>query len=274
MKRSPILAALAALVLVPSAAPAEETPYWFAGEDATVYPLVARDFQETWLSDRLSIGLGFSFATLTDAKRPKDAPGEATFVGFVWKLEDTRQAGFVPELRYWAATYLRVTLTTDRVAGRTRNYNQMKHSDGVAELWGPELLLEGVYPLCDDTVFLHAGVGLSYEFGDFSEVTWWNLGYASEAAWRDHGSPTVKTAQDHYREIHVDDAVGWTLAAGCSWRPTPRLELDLSLRHTWIEPDCEFGYNYGSRKGGFKKQLDGEFTLDHLAVALTCSYVF
>ena len=68
-------------------------------------------------------------------------------------------------------------------------------------------------------------------------------------------------------------AFGWTLSVGASWRPHPRFELDLSLRHTWIEPDCQFGYNYGKKKG-FEKHSDGDFTLDHLSVALTGSYVF
>ena len=77
----------------------------------------------------------------------------------------------------------------------------------------------------------------------------------------------------HWTLQEMSDAFGWTLSVGASWRPHPRFELDLSLRHTWIEPDCQFGYNYGKKKG-FEKHSDGDFTLDHLSVALTGSYVF
>ena len=239
---------------------------------APAVPLRAETFYDQWIKDRLTVGLGVSWTTLTDAKRPKDEDRKKTFVGYVWKLEDVDQVGVLAELRYWAAPNFRVSLGIDRVSGRTRNFNLAKHSDGVAELVGPQLLVEGLFPLCDDTVFLHAGGGVVYDFADFDEVAWWHLGYASEAAWNDYGR-TGKTRQNYFREIRVDDAFGWTLAAGVSWRPAPRAEIDLSVRHTWIEPDCTFGYDYGKRKG-FKPLLDGDFTLDHLSVALTASYVF
>lgn len=235
-------------------------------------PLRTESFGDIWFKDRLTIGLGVSWSVLTDAERPKDADRRKTFVGYVWKLEDEDQVGVLPELRYWAAPNLRIALSMDRVSGRTRNFNLAKHSDGVVELMGPQLLVEGLYPMCGDTVLLHAGAGVVYDFADFKEVAWWHLGYSSEAAWNEYGR-TGKTRQNYFREIRVDDAFGWTLAAGASWRPSPHFELDLSVRHTWIDPDCQFGYNYGARKG-FERHSDGDFTLDHLSVALTGSYVF
>ena len=242
-----------------------------AAPAARAVPLRTESFYDTWLKDRLSIGLGLSHSTLTDAKRPKDFESGQTFVGFVWKLEDKDQIGIVPELRYRAADNLRIVLAMDRVVGRTRNYNQRKHSDGDVTVWGPQLLVEGLYPLCDDTVFLHAGAGIVYDFADFNEVKWWKLGYSSNESWTYYGR-TNKARQSYYREIHVDDSFGWSVAAGCSWRPSPRFELDLSLRHTWLEPDCQFGYSY--KRKGFEKHQDGDFTLDHLSVVLTGSYVF
>ena len=282
MKR--ILSLLPALALLavpapaddsaPGAEPAAEAPAPAPHAPVPAVALERDDFYETWIEDRLSLGLGLSYTTLTDPRRPKDNNRQKTFVGFVWKLEDEDEVGVVPELRYRASDHVRLTLSMDRVSGRTRNFNQAKHSDGNVEAIGPMLMAEGLLPLCDDTLFLHAGVGLAYAFADFEEVTWWHLGYASEAAWIARGRPSVRTAQDHYREIKVDDAFGWAVAAGATWRPHPRFELDLSLRHVWLDPDCQFGYTYSARKGGFKKHLDGDFTLDHLAVALTGSYVF
>jgi opacity protein-like surface antigen len=264
--RSLTFAALLASAVSASAA----TPA--AGGAVPAPPLKAESFYDVWIKDRLSLGLGVSWSVLTDSERPKDWNRQSTFLGYIWKLEDVDQVNVVPEIRYWAADYLRLTLSLDQVSGRTRNFNQQKHSDGVADLWGPQLIVEGLYPMCDDTVFLHGGLGVVYDFADFTEVNWWNLGYSSEAAWNERGR-SGKTAQNYYREIHVDDAFGWTVAAGVSWRPDPRFEIDLSLRHTWIDPDCEFGYNYG-RKKGFEKHSDGDFDLDHLSVVLTGSYVF
>jgi hypothetical protein len=259
-------------VLFAAAIPSRADLPGAAPEAPAVPALRSESFYDTWIKDRLSIGLGISWSALTDAKRPKDEERRRTFVGYIWKLEDEDQAGVVPEIRYWATPYLRLTLSADRVSGRTRNFNLEKHSDGVAELWGPQLLVEGLYPMCDETVFLHAGAGVCYDFADFEEIAWWHLGYSSEAAWNEMGR-TGKTRQNYFREIRVDDAFGWTISAGVSWRPDPRFELDLSLRHTWIEPDCRFGYDYGKQKG-FVSQQEGDFTLDHLSVVLTGSYVF
>lgn len=258
-----LLSAAASAAVGASAAPVPPVPAIRLQEESVF---------DVWIRERLAIGLSASWSKLTDRTRPKDVMGGRTFVGYVWKLEDTDQTGIVPEIRYWAAPFARVSLGLDRVCGRTRNYNLEKHSDGDAELMGPQLLVEGLYPLCDDTVLFHAGAGIVYDFADFSEVAWWHLGYASEASWNRLGRPRTPRA-GYTREIRVDDAFGWTLAAGAAWRPHPNFEVDLSLRHTWVDPDCEFGYNHGGRIG-FRKDLGGDLALDHLTVALTGSYVF
>ena len=267
MKRITCLV-LATLVAAASAA---EPPYWFAGDDATVFRLVSRDFHETWFQDRLSVGVGAGFSTLTNAKRSKNKSGGKTFVGFIYKLEDEDELGIVPLVSYWAADHVRLSLTWDSVCGKTRNYNTSNHhSDGNVEAGGPAFLFEGLLPLANDEVFLHAGVGLAWEFGDFEESSWWRLGYSSSVAWRDHGSPSLP-ASGYYREIDVDDALGAILSAGASWRPLERLEIDFSLRYVWLEPDCKYGYRDGN---GFVVHSKGDFTLDHLTAAATVSYVF
>lgn len=268
MKTQHLLAALLAAATLPSlaAAPASGT----VSAAPALEP--AGGFYDIWIKDRLTLGLGLAGSVLTDAKRPENEPAHKTFVGFIYKLDDEDPVYVLPELRYWAARNLRVTLSIDHVSGRTRNYNTpTRHSDGNVEVSGPQLLVEGLWPVCDETVFLHAGGGLVYGFADFNEDTWWNLGYADQASWAYYGSPRDRTADGRYREIQVDDSVGVTLAAGVSWRPDANFEVDLSLRHTWLEPDCEFGYR---RKGSFQSVQGGDFTLDHLTVALTGSYVF
>lgn len=231
--------------------------------------LVARPFYADWIADRLSIGLRVSHATLTDAKRT--ASYDKAFIGAVNKLDDDDEISILPELRYWTARNLMLTLGMDHVAGRTRNFNTPNHhSDGTATLDGPVLLVEGLLPLLDDTLLLHAGPGIAYEYGDFEHVTWWRLGYSDEEGWRQFGSSKSKS-RGHLREVQVDDAFGFVLSAGAAWRPIDRLELDVSIRHTWVEPDVRWGY---SGHGHFDEQQKGKFTMDHLSVSAMLSWVF
>ena len=233
--------------------------------------LEEESFYDAWLKDRLSVGLSLSYSKLTDATRPKDRDGGKTFVGYVWKLEDTDEVHVLPTVSYWAAPYLRLSLFWNSVAGHTRNYNLQLHSDGDVTAEGPALLVEGLYPICGDTVFLHAGVGLTYAFCDFDEDTWWHLGYGSYDSWVNSFNKRNHVRSDHFREIEVDDAVGYLVSAGVSWRPIARAEIDLSVRHVWLDPDCDFGYRYTSRR---ETLLTGDFELNHLSVVLTGSYVF
>lgn len=250
-------------------APAGE-PYWFAGDDATVFPLVSTDFHETWLKDRLSIGLALAHSSLTDAKRSPDKMHGSTFVGFINKLDDEDSLRFTPTISWWAAPFLRFSIFRDGISGRTRNYNTAaKHSDGVVKAEGPAFVAEGMLPLVGDTVFLRAGCGIVWADADFDEETWWHLGYGSADAWKAYGSPSTPAGK--MREIDMDDAFGFLVCAGVAWRPIPRLEAELALRHVWLEPDCHYGYRLS---GGFQEHSSGNFTLDHLTVSLGVSYVF
>ena len=238
--------------------------------DSTAPSLVARPFYADWIADRLSIGLRISHATLTDGKRP--ANYDKDFIGAINRLDDTDELSVLPEVRYWTARYLLLTLGMDHVAGRTRNFNTPNHhSDGIATLDGPVLLVEGLLPLMNDTLFLHAGPGIAYDFGDFDHVTWWRLGYSDEEGWRQSGSPSSGSRGGRYREVQVDDTFGFILSAGFAWRPIDRMELDVSIRHTWVEPDVRWGY---SKRGHFDEQQQGKFTLDHLSVSAMLSWVF
>lgn len=245
-------------------------PLWFAGDDATVAPLCSRSFYDVWLADRLSIGLRLSHASLTDGDRP--ASYEKDFIGAINKLDDDDELSLGLEIRYWTAPYLLLTFGWDHVAGRTRNFNTPNHhSDGTATLSGPVLLAEGLLPLMDEKLLLHAGPGIAYGSGGFDHVTWWRLGYSDAEGWRQSGSPSSGARGGRYREIQVDDAFGLVLSAGVAWRITDRAELDFSIRHVWIEPDVCWGYR---SSGKFYEEQKGEFTMDHLSVSAMLSWVF
>lgn len=248
--------------------PASSAPRFSAPRHVPV-PLREESFYDVWIRDRLSIGIGVSVATLTKNHRPQDRDAHRTFVGYVNKLENDHPVRMTADLSYWASRHLRFGLTLDRAGARTRNYNNHR-SDGVLDVWGPALYGEIVLPCLDDTLLPHFGGGVVYGFSDFEEDTWWHLGYTNPAEY-DATGHTIKTKNDKYREIRVDDAFGFLLQAGIAWRPIEHMQIDLTLRQTFLSCDAEFGYR-GNH--GFRRELTGEFDVDNFAVVTTLSYVF
>ena len=235
-------------------------------------------FYDVWIRDRLSVGLALSHVRLTDGDRPADLSCRRTFLGYINELDEKDEWTWAPSLSWLASDFVRLGLTWQSVEARTMNCNVNAEtgrsmSDGAVSASGPLLLVEGAYPLEGGVWRPHAGVGLGWYAGDFDEDAWWGLGYAGPKSWESAGKPGNKTAAGRHRYIDVDDAFGLSLSAGVAWRPVPELELDLSLRHTWLEPDCKFGYR-DAKTGRRDVQSSGEFTLDFLAVVLTASYVF
>ena len=233
-------------------------------------------FYSSWIQDRLAVGLSLSYFRLTDADRPRDKNRQKTFLGYINHLDEENQIAWAPTLTWTISDYVRLGITYHSIEARTLNfplspYNEQL-SDGNVKSFGPLLLAEGTYPLAEGRWRPHMGVGIGMYRGDFSEDTWWELGYPTPQDWHALGSPT-KTALGKRRYIEVDDAVGVSLILGIAWRPIREFELDLSLRRTFLEPDCEFGYKHDA-SGRKEPEQSGEFTLDSISVVVTASYVF
>lgn len=248
-----------------------------AWESAFEPPVMSTGFGEGWIADRLTLGLAIRQSHLTDNHRSPDRDGGKTFVGYVNELDMNNETLVVPVLTYWAARYLRLSATWENLKAKTYNYDPDNpyghhlHSDGRLKLEGPVFVVEGLWPLWNDTVFPHVGAGLFIGMGDFLENDFWHYGYATQEDYDAFGRP--KKARSYFlREIRVDDAIGWLLSAGVAWRPFKHFQVDLDVRQMWVEPDCVFGYT--SRKGKWDPQVDGEFTLDNLTWTLSAAYVF
>lgn len=253
---------------------------------AALFPLLAaagepllreETFYDVWIRDRLSVGLEVSFRRFSDDDRPRDMERTKTFLGYINRLDLENDVGWTPAVSWLASDYVRLGLSWQSVEARTWNFPrpgyEKEHSDGVASASGFVFSVEGSYPTEGGAWRPHAGLGIGLFKGSFDDDTaWWRYGYKTEADWIAAGKPSRPPSGKDRRYIDVDDAVGFALSAGVAWRPSPRVELDLSIRHTWLEPDCEFGYE--TRKGSHEKELDGEFTFDWFAVAFTASYVF
>lgn len=233
-------------------------------------------FYSSWIQDRLAVGLSLSYFRLTDADRPRDKNREKTFLGYINHLDEENQIALAPMLTWTISDYVRLGITYHSIEARTLNfplsiYNEQL-SDGNVKSSGPLILAEGTYPIADGLWRPHMGVGIGMYRGDFSEDRWWELGYSTPQDWHALGSPS-KTALGKRRYIEVDDAVGVSLILGVAWRPIRELEIDLALRRTFLEPDCEFGYKYDA-SGRKEVERSGEFTLDSVSAVLTASYVF
>ena len=230
----------------------------------------------SWLGERLSLGLSLSRVHLTASHRPPDIDNHSTFVGYLNCLELEDEIAVAPVVTYWIARNLRASVTWERIEARAFNYlpdDPYGHhgpSDGILGMSGPVAMLELTFPCLDDTLFPHVGGGMFYSFSYFHEDKFWHLNYNSVADWEADGSRETAPRRI-YREIHVDDALGWVASAGLAWRPVKHFEVDLGVRQTWIEADCEFGYSW---RGTWKTHRHGDFTLDNLAWGLTASFVF
>lgn len=228
-----------------------------------------------WISERLTIGLAVSRLHLTANRRSPSRDSGKTFVGFVNLLELEDETAWAPVITYWVARYLRVSATWEDVKASAYNYDkgnieEHAHADGTVKVSGPVLSLEAVWPCLDDTLFPHVGGGVFFANGDFSESSFWYLGYSSQDSYETYGSPTTTRAR-YTREIHVDNDIGWLASAGIAWRPFKHFQLDLDVRQTWIDVDCEFGY---MKRSGWEPHRTGDFSLDNTAWTLSAAFVF
>jgi hypothetical protein len=228
------------------------------------------DYYEMLVMDRLSIGLAFSMFNLTDGARPPDV--ENDFLGNINKLSDTHSNHLFPIIEYQAFDYLSFGLTYMDVEAGTMNFNNGE-GDGTAILKGPVITADLTYPLLDRCVWPHIGSGIAFLSGDFEEETWWHLGYSSPETWKDFGRPTREPLRGRYREIAVDDQTKAFFTIGVSFRPHPRLKLDLSYRRISLDPGCSFAYSY---RGERRREVmsHGDFDMSGDLWLFSASYVF
>lgn len=227
-------------------------------------------FYGDWIKDRLSIGLTYSIFSLSDGTRPPNR--EDDFLGNINELNESHKSTLAPVVEYEVNDYVSLGLTYMHIEASTMNFNNHE-GDGNAVLKGPVLKADVQYPLWEKRIYPHAGVGVAFLSGDFEEDTWWHLGYGSPESWAEYGKPSSKTRGGYYRYIDVDDATEFFFTVGLSFKPHPRVKLDVSYRKISVDPDCEFGYDYGGSRGK-RKQSDGDFDLSGGFWLFSASYVF
>lgn len=275
MKHPLLLVSLASLLAIANAK-AADSPFLASFDNRPSASSDDGSFYDVWIRGRFAIGLSAVYSKLTDNKREPDRESGKTFVGYLNLMEDQDKLQFLPEITYRVSDFIRLNLAFEKIRARVYNYDMTNprghHSstDGLAKIGGPVLMAELFYPMCGNSLFPHVGIGAFFGFASLHEDSWWHRGYSTPEEFRACGSP-MRTKSGYHREIHVDDGVGFAASAGLCWLPIDHFQLDLAVRQTWIDNDCEFGYTYPSR---WDKHRDGEFCFDNLAVSLTASYLF
>lgn len=252
----------------PKEKPAKQHQKWSSGVKNN-----SGSFFDTWINDRLSIGLTVSMMTLTSDERPIDVNAHKNFIGNVTELHIEAEDEIFPSLviNYELCDYARLGVTYGKVSASTLNWNNHL-GDGVVKMQGPMAYLDAMLPLCEKKLVPHAGFGCAFFTGDFEEDTWWQLGYSNPADWEAYGR--TNRAKGHFRRINVDDENSFFWQFGLTYRPFDNFGIDLSYRRMLIDPKCNWGYVSKDGLGTFKQQNVGDFDLSNYAVIFAAFYYF
>lgn len=231
-------------------------------------------FYNKYLLNKLEIGTRLNYQILTDSDSGAKGgtQGEGTYLGTIYALDEIQEV--LPNLyaTYFFTQYFGVELAYESIEAETVatsiGYSTTK-SDGDVYLGGPTLSLVGRYP--NHTKFTpYVSLGVGYFFGDFDEAAHWGLGYSDPSVYEALGSPSTSN-NGKIRIMEVDDEVALVMAAGCTYKITDRLSLDLSLSYTAVETDATFtGYVDGIQY----IEQDGSFPLDNVALRAGISFSF
>lgn len=235
---------------------AQEAP---VAEDPLVFPQPAvlqekNSFYETWVKNRLSVGLRVSSITLTDNDRPEDYSCEKTFLGNINHLENERKTTLYPFIAYQFKPWFGLSLSYDSVRASTRNQNWQKNpTDGDVEMSGLLIMTQFRLPLLEERLFPFVELGLAP----------WTSKFIHDPNWYDGGR----------REMFVHTAGDSSLvyALGLAWRPHSKVEISASFRHMEMTADAKY---YNRSKGFTEFRKAGEFTLEHNAVCFAAAYRF
>ncbi|WP_028579153.1 OmpW family outer membrane protein [Desulfogranum japonicum] len=210
------------------------------------------DLYDRYLQGRLEIGTRVKYSKLTDSKSGDDD----TFLGTIYALDEIQD--YTPDklfIRYYFTNYFGIELAYDSIEAETIAPSDLTvtKTDGDVSLAGPTVALIGRYPNSSQfTPYIFMGVG--FYSGDFEEADNWAVG--------DNGVTRI---------MEVDNAVGVSTGAGCAYRFTDHLALDLSLQYTAVEADATF-YRY--KYGTWTLTRYGSFPLDNISVRAGFTYQF
>jgi outer membrane protein W len=224
---------------------------------------------EDFIKERLSVGFRVSHFALTKSRRPEDEQRELTFIGYVNELNEVDNNRLWPTVLYKFNQYFAAEFTMDAVTARTKNFNNHL-SDGSVKVSGPIFNLFASYPFWDGRINPYVGIGIAPWSGTFKHDTWWMNGWSSPDDYAMAGSPK-DSRRGYERRIKVSDDAGLVWTLGINARLHRHAELDLMVRWLDIDVDNEHGV---LQNGVYDKKREGNFTMDHYALAGSIRFVF
>ena len=190
-------------------------------------------FRETWLRDRLELGVRFSGVFLLDSDRWDPATGKG-LVGTIGHLDEEQTAmPYNVSIAYFPVPRFGLVARWERMEAAAVTHTEDHHVDGTYTAHGASLLVAGRWPLACGLV-PYAEAGLHFPQVDFEEADWWRLGYSSPAAYAaSDGAP------NHGHVRHMDtwekDSVCFAASAGASWFFNGRWGLDANVRYVGVD---------------------------------------
>lgn len=216
----------------------------------------ARAVYETAIRDRLYVVPRITAYRLSHTRRPEDPARQETFLGFINRLEREDSALLRAAIGYQFTPYTAIELTHDRVAARTRNFNNQE-SDGVVRMSGPILGLRVQYPI-RDRFYPFVAIGYAPWSASFDHDEWWTLGWASPEHYEDAGRPGTAAGAQRFISVKDDSAWAWTL--GFAVRVHDHVDVDIMMRRLSLTARARA---YGMADGVEIWSLDGSFPMTH-----------
>lgn len=207
-----------------------------------------------------SLGTRASYFWLTDSHRE----GTEKYLGHI--ADESENQDLIPYkafARYAPCAHAFIELSIDRVAADTINDNDGQASDGEVDLMGPSLTANYTFD-AGHGLSPYVGAGVGYWFAEFHQEPWHRNGYPSPEAYED-----AKTKRSAYhglqRHITADDGVGFIAQTGCSAKFQKDWFADVNVRYVEVSSDAHYTSSFGDEPGN---TIEGEFSLDHIALAI------
>lgn len=217
--------------------------------------------------ERLELGTRFTKYSLSSGEYTiEDGTG---FIGNVRNLQETQNySPFKLFIDYWFIPWVGAEFTFDGIEVQAVNENNGE-SDGRLEMSGPIFSVVGRWP--NTSRFTpYVGLGFAPWNAEFTNATWWHLGYPDPESWEADGKPKTREG-GRRRTITASDETGTVMFMGVACHITRNWSADILLRSMSLSSEVNY---VRAENGSISEDIDGTFPLDHTTFGLGVRYSF
>lgn len=227
------------------------------------------------IENKLSLGIRYNTVSMKDTVREEDETRTLTYLGYLYKLEETEtdKIGFV--IRYAPIPYLAFEAAND-IEFTLRTVNIGETSDGSIHAKGWTYSLYLMYPFEIDEYFIlkpYVGIGIVDLSANYEYANWWHYGWSSPENYAEYGNGSTEPRNKISRYfVFNGPKTGMVYTAGLSVQLLRYMELDVFVRKVDIDDlETDFYKSFGSTK---VFQRSGAFPLEHTSVGASLRVVF